>query len=320
MSSLFIGIDLGGTNIVAAVVDADGKILARHKVKTSPQAELESTAGVMRQTAENALAQTGREWEQVSRVGIAVPASIDPDTGDLLHAPNLGWQNQPARATFTRVFGREVCLENDVNCGTLAEYKVGAAAGCRTVVGLFVGTGLGGGLIVNGVLHTGVRGVAGEIGHHIIRVGGRRCGCGHRGCLEAYCSKTAFGRRFEKLILRKGRKSVLQDYVGDNFANVRSKYLAKAYAAGDKVCCEVLNEGAYMLGVACANIMAVLAPDCIVLGGGVMEALGSQLLPNVEKGMADHLFGIEPADVSLRLSALGDDAVPLGAALLARAD
>ena len=320
MGELTIGIDLGGTNIVAVATDTDANILEREKVNTTSGQDVESTARQMHEAASETLDSLDRDWEDVGNVGIAIPSAIDPATGDLLHAPNLGWQQQPALPTFESVFGRKVFLQNDVNCGLLAEHRLGAGRGAGTLVGFFVGTGLGGALLVNGRLHTGLRGCAGELGHQIVKYKGARCGCGNRGCLEAYCSKTGFGRRFRKKIEKKGKKSMLTEMVGSDLDNVKSKYLKKAYLAGDDVVTKTLNRGAYMLGVGTANLMAALAPDCVVYGGGVMEALGEALLPQVREGLDEHLFGLQPQDVTLKLSELGDDAVPLGAALYAQAE
>jgi len=319
MSRLTLGIDLGGTKILALVIDESGNILKRAKTKTKIQLGVEGIGRQMRETAEKALKKAEATWDAVREAGVAVPTSVDPETGDVLHAPALGWRNQPARATFEKIFGRSILLENDVTAGTLAECRAGAAKGARTAVGYFVGTGLGGGVVIDGRIRHGKRGVAGELGHEIIRHNGKRCGCGHRGCVEAYASKTAFCREFRRLILDKGKKSLLTELSSDKkLRSIKSSILAEAYRREDSVVCRVLNKGAWMLGVATANLYAILAPDCVVYGGGVMEALGPELMPFIQRGMETHLFGITAEDTSLRLSALGDDAVPLGAALLAR--
>lgn len=319
--NLTVGIDLGGTKIMAIVVDGDGKILARNKGDTPQKATVEALATFMRDLASGALKEAGADWKAVQNVGIAVPSSVDQATGMVLHSPALGWRNLPVRETLQKVFGRPVFLDNDVNCGVYAEARLGAGKGYNCVVGYFVGTGTGGGVVIGGKLHRGKRGAAGELGHEIVRVNGRRCGCGHRGCLEAYCSKTAFARRFDRLINKRGQKSLLPDILGGNdFArNLKSRALAKAYRKEDAVVCQVVNKGAKMLGVAVANVMAVLAADCVVIGGGVMEALGDELLPKVRASAELHLFGLAKDDLVLVLSKLGDDAVPLGAALLPQA-
>lgn len=317
MSQLTAGIDLGGTNIQAVVAGPDGVVLGRDKRKTDSGSSLDDTAAGMHETTLGALQSAGATLEDLVGVGIAIPSAVDPETGRLLHAPNLGWKDEPAQPVFERVFGREVVLENDVNCGTLAEYRLGAGRGAHTLVGFFVGTGLGGGLVIDGKLHRGVRGAAGEVGHQVIRFKGRTCGCGNRGCAEAYASKTGFGQHFDRLINRKGLRSCLQEELDGDYSNVRSKVLARAFGAKDKVVRKVLTKGCRRLGLATANVIAVLAPDCVVYGGGVMEALGEELLPHIRQGIRENLFALSIDDISVKLSELGDDAVTLGAAMLA---
>lgn len=316
MTELNVGIDLGGSNIAVVIVDPEGTVVARAKMPTERGLRVAAMAERMREVVDLALDKIGTGWEQVSQVGVAVPSSVEPQSGILVHAPNLGWKNEPVRDLFKEVFGPGTVIGNDANCGMIGEFWAGAARNTESAVGFFVGTGLGGGIIINGHLITGMKGVAGELGHQIVRYKGRRCGCGNNGCVEAYCSKAAFAKRLQKLIKVRGKKSMLSQYTGDDFATLRSKHLKKCYQAEDKVVCKVVDQGARMLGVAVANMMAVLAPECVILGGGVMEALGEELLPVVRQGMADHLFGLLPDDARLRLSQLGDDAVPLGASRL----
>lgn len=313
-----LGIDVGGTKIFVILLDAaSGKVVARAKADTPVKEGLNGVAALAAELGRQVLAEAGKSADDLIQTGVAVPSAVDPAAGVVLHSPALGWKNLPAKGAFEKAFGRPVRLDNDVNCGVLAEALLGAGRGSASVAGFFVGTGLGGGIVIGGKLFRGVRGAAGEFGHAVIKVNGRRCGCGKRGCLEAYCSKTGFGRRFDKLINKRGMKSCLAELVGgDDFRNVRSKVLAKAYRRGDPVVCTVLDKGAAMLGIAVANLMAVLAPDCVVLGGGVMEALGEELFPFVKRSAEQHLFGLGPKDLNLKLAQFGDDAVALGAALL----
>ncbi len=313
-----IGIDVGGTKVFTLVLDAaTRKILARTKADTPAGLKFDEFAAFLAAQAAQTLAEAGSSAADVQHIGVAVPSSVDPATGVILHSPALGWKNLPARTPLEKAFGRPVLLDNDVNCGVLAEARLGAGRGSASVVGFFVGTGLGGGIVMDGKLIRGLRGSAGEFGHTVVRSNGRKCGCGKRGCLEAYCSKTAFGRRFERLIEKRGMKSCLPELLKDEtFRNVRSKVLAKAYRRGDPVVCNVLDKGADMLGIGVANVMATLAPACVVLGGGVMEALGTDLLPFVRRSAEAHLFGLGPKDLNLKLAEFGDDAVALGAALL----
>ncbi len=312
-----VGIDLGGTKILATVVSPKFKVVARSKCKTKSELGIDGTGKRMKEAANEALADAGLSWNDIASVGIAVPTPVDPETGDALHSPALGWKNQPLRNKFRKIFRKPIYLENDVNCGTLAEFRCGAAKGYRHVVGFFLGTGLGGGIIIDGRLHTGVRGSAGELGHEIIHFKGRKCGCGKLGCLEAYCSKTAFCRQFHKLIVEEGKKSLLSDYTDNDFKGIKSGVLLKCYNAKDKITRRVLNRGFYLLGLAAANQASIISPECIVFGGGVMEAFKKLAMSHIRRGFEENLFALSKNDIKLKLSALGDDAVPVGAAILA---
>jgi glucokinase len=312
-----VGIDLGGTKILAIVVTPGLKVISRSKCKTKSELGIDGTGRGMKAAAGDALKEAGLAWKDVGDVGIAVPTPVDPKTGDALHSPALGWRNQPLRKKFRDIFRKPIYLENDVNCGTLAEFRCGAAKGYRHVVGYFVGTGLGGGIVINGRLHTGIRGSAGELGHEIVEYNGRKCGCGKLGCVEAYCSKTAFCRQFHKLIVVDKEKSLLSEYDDNGFKGIKSGVLLKCYREGDKITRKVVNKGFYMLGLAAANQASIIAPECIVFGGGVMEAFQKSAMPFIRKGFEENLFALSPDDLRLKLSKLGDDAVPMGAAILA---
>ncbi len=315
MNNIKIGLDLGGSKILALAMSMDGTVLGRAKRPTNVGLNVEAMARQMKILAQEAVAQAGAQWAEVNCMGVAVPASVDQASGFILHSPALGWKNVQARSVISHVMERAVLLENDVNCGVWGEYRLGAGRGCSSMVGYFVGTGLGGGIIIDGKLLRGCRGVAGELGHEIIKHEGRRCGCGHRGCVEAYCSKTAFCKQFEKMIIEKGMNSVLKS---KGLKRIKSSMLAEAYRDGDAVTRTVVDRGMTMLGVASANITAAVGPERIIYGGGVMEAFGELLLPVIQASFNEHLFGLAPENVRLAISELGDDAVPAGAALLAQ--
>lgn len=314
---LTIGIDLGGTKVFALVLDTSRNLLARGKVPTDTAAGPEGIADQMREVADQALAKAGAEWADVACVGAAVPSAVDQNAGTVLSAPNLGWKDLALRPLLEPRFPCPVALENDVNCGVWGEFCAGAAEEFRSVAGFFVGTGLGGGLVLDGTLVVGTRGMSAEFGHEVIRYNGRKCGCGKRGCVEAYASKTAFCKEFQRRIVKKGQKSVLSERY-ETFENgIKSAHLAEAFRAGDNLTRKVVSKGMTMLGVASANVAAAFGPQCIVYGGGVMEAVGEELLCIVEASFRENLFGLQPEDVALRLAKLEDDAGAMGAALLA---
>jgi glucokinase len=313
-----IGIDVGGTKILAVVLEAGNKILARSKSNIVTGVSPEQACAQIKGTAEKALKEAGIKWEEIAHLGVAIPSSVDPATGEAFFSPALGWKNIPIKKMMTEVFKRELVIENDVNCGVLAEHRIGAAKTFKNVAGFFVGTGLGGALIINGQLYRGTRGLAGEFGHETIKYNGRKCGCGKRGCTEAYCSKTAFAKKLRKLIERGKIKTLFPDFVKSNFSVLKSRELAAACKEGNKSVEKILDKGFYMLGLASANIVILFDPECIVYGGGVVEALGDRVITPIMQGFSNNIFGLKASDICLVLSELGDDAVPIGAALNAR--
>ena len=316
---LALGIDLGGTKIYAVVTDREHRVIADAKAATPSGATPEQLAAAIVALGKEALAPLHTGFEDLDGIGVAIPAPVDPDTGDCLHATNLGIKNFSLKETLRKLTGREVYLGNDGSLGVLAEYHCGAARGFRTVIGYYVGTGLGGGIMIDGKLHNGNSGLAGEFGHAIIKQGGRQCGCGHRGCAEAYCSKVGFVKALKKLVFKQGMTTTLpSDKFNETTRNIKSRHLAKAYRAGDGAVCKVINKGAFMLGVAAASTAAILAPDCIILGGGVISALGDEMYPVFKRSFDEHLFGLDPAKINIRITRLGDNAVALGATVLAR--
>lgn len=319
--SLALGIDLGGSKIYAVVTDADNQILAAAKTPTDSTAEAEAIIRTMVDTGAEALAKLNRTIADIPHIGAAFPSPVDPGTGDCSFATNLGGRNFSAKKIFREITGREVFLGNDGDLGTLAEFHSGAGKPDRNVIGYFIGTGLGGGLVIEGHLLKGNCGLAGELGHMIIRKGGRRCGCGHRGCIEAYCSKIAYVKAIRKALRKSSELTLLPpDKFNEKTVNIKSKYLAKAYADGDNVVRNAIDKGSMMLGIAAASACALVAPDCIVLGGGVISAMGNVILPVFRKSFETHLFGIPPSKIRIALSSYGDDAVAVGATILARAE
>jgi glucokinase len=314
-----MGIDVGGTKVLVLVLDDDYNILSRAKGNTlKGGATPEETCGAIKNLADDALEKAGAKWSDIIDLGVAVPTSIDPQSGEAFLSPALGWKNIPIRKIMSKALGRELFIENDVNCGILAEHLKGAAKPFKNVVGFFVGTGLGGGIIINGELYRGARGLAGELGHETIKFNGRKCGCGKRGCLEAYCSKTAFAKKLRKIVESKKGKTVLSKTNDAKFKNLKSSDLAKAYFDGDELVREVLEDGFYMLGLATANIVSILDPECVVYGGGVVEALGGSIIKPITQGFSENLFGKKSSDTCLVISELGDDAVPMGAMINAK--
>ena len=273
-----LGIDLGGTKTLAAVVDVStGEIISseRKRTRADKGQEYVSQHVINLATAalESAKLPTG---SNIIGVGIGAAGQIDRKNGIILDAPNLDVKNMPMAEILGKQFGKPVAVGNDVEVAALGEYIHGAGRGYSTFVVIFVGTGIGGGIVQNGRLYSGLTGTAGEVGHMTIQAGGRICPCGSRGCLEAYASRTAITRAIMAEI-HHGRTSVLTEeaelQLSEGETIIRSGLLASALNQGDTLVKEIVTELADFLGYGLASVMNFYNPECIILGGGVIEAI-----------------------------------------------
>ena len=318
-SDLRIGVDMGGTKIMAAVVDPDGNILARAKKKTKPERGPEKGVDRIADTVHLVLDTAEIPMERIAGIGIGIPGILDPDSGVLFFAPNLpGWTDVPVRDSLAEKLGLPVVLDNDVTLGALGEATVGAAREVSHSVSISIGTGIGAGILIGGEVYRGFNQTAGEIGHMVVEFSGPKCECGTRGCLEAVASRTAIEREIRTAI-KNGAKSVIPDLLGKKSnAPIKSGMLKRAVDLNDEVTIQVLEKAAQYLGIGVLNIVHLFSPEMVVLGGGVMASLGDRLLPIVDQ--TARKFGLEGAfqNVQIVLASLKDDAVVLGAAELAR--
>jgi glucokinase len=314
-----IGMDLGGTKILAAVVDFKGNIVAEAKLKTRGEEGPDVVIGRIAETARQAVQVAGLDFSEVLGVGIGAPGPMDPETGIVYNPPNLaGWDTVPLGPRLSEALGVPVCLENDVNMGTLGEHALGAGQGVQDMVGIFVGTGVGGGLILGGKLHSGFRNAAAEVGHMIVMADGPACGCGKRGCLEALASRRAIERDI-RLGIAAGRESIISKLSERKGGRLTSGALARALRKGDPLVTEVMGRAQWYLGLHAATIVNLIDPERIVFGGGVVEALGEEFLEPIRTTARQYFMQQADADkVGLVAAALGDHAAVLGAAVLVR--
>jgi glucokinase len=266
---------------------------------------------------EDAMETKGLTRSDVAAVGLGVPGPLDPDTGVVRTAPNLNWENVPVKEILESHLHLPVFIENDVNAGTVGEHRFGAGKGVDDLIGIFVGTGIGGGLICGGQLHQGFGKVAGEIGHMIIAVKGPKCGCGNRGCFEAMASRTAIVRDLTEAVMD-GEDTMLSDKVSmKDLRRIRSSILADAYRRCDSLTVRVVKRAARYCGIGVASVLNLLNPEMIILGGGVVEAFGQKYVDLVAKAARKRTFEATFEGVRIVPAVLGDDAVLLGAASLA---
>lgn len=271
-----IGVDLGGTNIAAGAMPEDGsRELAMRSEPTLADGGAESVVARIARIIETVIAETSAETgatrEDFLGVGIGSPGPLDREKGIVIVTPNLGWRDFPLRDRIASLVGLRASLDNDANCATYGEWWRGAAQGGRNVVGLTIGTGIGGGLILEGQLYHGVSDVAGEIGHTTIDSTGRRCKCGNYGCLEAYASGPAIAERAREA-LERDEESILPEMVGGRLEQITAQTVYAAAHRGDVLAREVVRETARFLGTGVANLLNIFNPDVFVIAGGVTRA------------------------------------------------
>ncbi len=309
-----IGLDVGGTKVLGAIFDEERNIVHRLKKKSTEQgAEAENVEQVIVSVVEEMLASSGISLKQIAAIASSIPGVIDQASGVVLFTPNLPWRNYDIRKAMEKRFGVPFFIGNDVNLGVLGEYRFGAARGYQNVVGLFVGTGVGGGLILDGKLFTGHRFKAAELGHMVVEPEGPLCGCGQRGCLEAFSSKQGMSAYIRQQVSR-GRDSLLAEAVQAGV--FKSKKLKKALLAGDEVALEAVDRSCHYLAVATGSLINIFSPDLVLYGGGVMEAVGEMFLDKILREVDRYCMPEIRSTVELKNAALGDDSVLYGALAL----
>jgi len=315
---LIIGIDLGGTKILAGVVGKGGHLLGQSKRPTKPEIGPEGVIDRIAKTVREAVAAAGLSLSDIAAAGAGAPGPLDPDEGVILNTPNLaGWKDVPLAAMLGQRLGLPVFVGNDVDLGTLGEHAFGAGKGVRDLVGIFVGTGIGGGLILDGSLRLGWRRTAGEIGHMILLAEGPVCGCGNRGCAEAVASRTAIERDIMAGI-ESGQASLVTEILKrDQRERLTSGVLAEAFAARDPLVVGVIGRAQFYLGLLAASVVNLIDPEMIIFGGGVVEAFGDEFVAPIRQVAYENSIN-KTGEVKIVPARLGDSATLLGASVLAR--
>ena len=286
-----LGIDIGGTNLVVGAVAEDGSAL--HALRSEPTRPEEGSDAVLRRLGGMGRAVMDETRKTVpgaefAGVGAGAPGPLDTKRGVVLLTPNLGWVNLPLRQLLQDALGIPAMIDNDANCAVLGEWWRGAARGAKQVIGITIGTGIGGGIIVDGRLYHGASDCAGEIGHTTVEVNGRRCKCGNYGCLEAYASGPAIARRAVEAI-EAGQTSKLPDYVDGALEKITAQTVYQAAHDGDELAEEVVGDTAKFLGAGIANMINIFNPEIVVVFGGVTYA-GERLFGPLRREVAKRAF------------------------------
>jgi glucokinase len=311
----YIGCDLGGTNLRAALVNVEtGEVLFQQSVPTLAREGHDAVMGRMADLFLNMIEAAGLKREDVGGIGIGVPGVLDLEKGETLFLPNLPgtWPHVPLRDVLQQRTGLPVALLNDVRSITFGEWRFGAGQGVDTVAVLAIGTGIGGGLVINGQLHLGIGGTAGELGHMVIDFNGPRCGCGNYGCLEAFASGPAIAAMGMKAVAQ-GLTTRIGELCGYDLNAITPALIAEAARQGDEIACEIYQQAGFYLGVAASSLCASVSPRRIIVTGGVANA-GRLLLEPMEKTMRQrvHIMPVEQVEIVTGL--LGDHAGVIGAA------
>ncbi len=312
----WIGFDLGGTKMIAALLDSKLQVLQRIKKRTSPQDGNSAVLKRICSTIEEVMTLAGISSEQVGGIGLAVPGPMDRDAGIIIDTPNLGFQNLALKPYVEQHTGLRVILENDVSAGTYGEFVRGAGQGYRDLIGVFLGTGIGAGLILNGRLYRGKSGNAGEFGHMIIQTDGPMCGCGRKGCVEALASRLSISKDAVSLA-SSGKAPVLHELAGTDISLYKSGVFKQAWKKKDPAVRELIQRSAHYLGIGLANAVNLLNPEAVILGGGLIEKIGKPYLTAARDSMRTYAQPGIAEDVTVLPTKLGDDAVLIGAAALA---
>lgn len=312
MSGPVIGVDLGGTNMQLGVVDADGTIIAQRKKKTKAFKGVDALFDRLVGAIEAVCDDADIELSSVEGVGVAVAAAVDRDRGMVLEAPNLGWEDFPLARELFEKLGVPVAIENDVNGAVLGELHFGAIKGEREALGVWVGTGIGGAIVLDGDLHLGAMRTAGEVGHMTLYP---RPADG-RWKLEDTCSRSAVVRRLTELA--PSRETMLHELSGGDVSSIRSSILAKAYGAGDALTQDVIHDAADLLGCAVGSAVTLMSVPVVLMGGGLTEAIGAPFVDRVAARMREHIFPASNRGVRVVATTLNERAGILGGAMTIR--
>lgn len=313
---VYIGIDLGGTNIAVGVVSETGSILAETSTKTLAERPYQDIISDMAACVMKVITKAGVTDDEVNSIGIGIPGLADNESGIVYNCTNLGWVNVPLRAEMQKYTNKPIFIDNDANVAALAESCAGVSVGCKSSVMITLGTGVGGGIVINGKIWPGAHGRGGEIGHMTLVPDGVPCTCGNNGCVERYCSATAL-IRFAKQECYTYPNNAFLTKAGGDLNRINAKLVIDAAKEGDASALRVYNEFIHYLAMTINNITAFFDPDIIVLGGGVSRA-GQYMLDSLREQLPRLQMFKNLAAPRVELALLGNEAGIIGAAMLGK--
>lgn len=314
----YIGIDLGGTNIAAGVVDGNtGKIISKASVPTNAQREPDEIVKDMANLCLKITEDAKLTIEDIEYAGIATPGSVDVETGMVIYTNNIPFYMYPIADKLTEFSGiKKICVDNDANAATKGEVEYGAAKGFKDVIMITLGTGVGGGIVINGKLHSGFNGAGGELGHTVISVGGLDCTCGRKGCWEVYSSATGLINMTKRALENKTKNDTIMIHMVENDGKVSGRTAFDAMRKGDELAKKVVDEYIFYLAEGLANMVNIFQPQVVVIGGGISNEKETLLAPLRELVNKADYNKLEHLKTQLKIAELGNDAGIIGAATL----
>ncbi len=313
---MYIGVDVGGTNITAGLVSIDGNILFQKNCPTLPSrgwdTVIQDIISLIRDVIDQAPAN-----KDVLGIGIGVPGVADRKTGNVVECVNLGWRNVPLGKTLEKEFNKPIYIDNDASVAALAEYENGALKGTQNSILITLGTGVGGGFIINGKLYGGTNNIGSEIGHMIIGENFYNCNCGKNGCFETFSSATALIKYTRKLMEETKENTTIRDYIGDNLDKLDAKIIFDCAKAGDKLALSSVNRFVDYLVIGITNLINILDPEVIALGGGVSKS-GDYLLELINNRIYEKILFKDMPYSKIVIAEHGNDAGIIGSAMLCK--
>jgi len=311
-----LAVDLGGTKIITAIISSSGQVVSEDRCQTLADEGVSPVIERLFAAIDSLLNRNNMEPSQLGGISLAAAGAIDSDKGVITLSPNLpGWRDVPLGDMVRERYRVDTFLVNDASAAALGEHRFGAGRGVSNLILLTLGTGIGGGIIINGEMYLGACGSAAEIGHMVIDVNGPECGCGNRGCLETLASGTAVARDAVRRI-NQGEKSSLVAMVGGKIEDITAEKVGTAARKGDSLALDVLSRAGTYLGVGLANLVNIFNPEMIVLGGGMAE-LGGLFIDPAKRVVVERAFPISAGAVRIVTAQLGNEAGVYGAAALA---
>lgn len=308
---LYLGIDVGGTDIKGGIIDANGKIILSEKVKSETAKGEKKVTENIANLCRSLMEKEHLTKEDIPTIGIGIAGTIDSEKGEVVYSNNLGWSHYSLGKELEAILGQKTILSNDANVACLGEYHFGSGKNSNNVVLLTLGTGVGGGLVLNGKLFEGNKGAGAELGHMVIVAKGRKCTCGQEGCLEAYASATALIKETKKAIDEHPESLLAKETVGKEI-NAKTPF---DFKDKDPYAKKVIEDYLLYLGIGVTNLANIFRPDCILLGGGV-SAQKENLTRPLQEYLDAHIFGKDGPHVVVKTATLGNDAGIIGAASL----